>query len=93
MLDENRLERDQLRDELAGAERKASSLLRERDECHCLMEASERQRKQVHADFADLEDRFNEALASKENLLATKQKLDGTQNVLIKLKISLFSFG
>ena len=93
MLDEIRLERDQLRDELAGAERKASSLLRERDECHSLMEASERQRKQVHADFADLEDRFNEALASKENLLATKQKLDGTQNVLIKLKISLFSFG
>ena len=73
--DELRL-KDEMREQMAAAERRAMVLAGELEELRTQLEASERARKSAESEMNDAVDRVSELLAANASLTTAKRKLE-----------------
>lgn len=75
-LEEELRAKDDLRDQLSAAERRALSLSGELDELRAQLEAAERARKAAENDLHEAADRVSELTATNSSLVAAKRKIE-----------------
>lgn len=80
-IEEEQRQRDEMKEQYYGAEKRAALLQSEKEELAAACEQAERARKQAELDAADGRERANELIAQTSSLNATKRKLEGELQV------------
>ena len=81
-LDDERQEKDKVRDDLAASERKSNAMANECEECKTYLEQAERAKKQLQLDITDCTERMNDAVAQRDAMSSLKRQMEGDMAAL-----------
>lgn len=81
-MEEEQRARDEARELLGMAERRANALANELEEARTLLEQADRARRLAEQELGDAHDQLNELVAANGSLAVAKRKLEGELQTL-----------